>query len=796
MVKEKLVFHTNTSGTKKKPQQQQQSTQQSKKTTVKSEPSQGQNGNVLHKNVEQVKPLSISQNDEVVVSESLPTAEDPIKIEQVEGPNTLLRNLVRNLKKKSIKYKKLEEDIKTEMEFNSSNMKKKSKKSKGDGALLTKEEEEQQKQEENKRQQEAQRRQQQLIDTLACVETAQSSLDMLETLQASFTKYYQEKENTIKKLEENVNALTKELNRKTKQLDEQTNTLRELDTQLMVKSNQNTKLDKETNELKSTIQQLEQQLSTFKSIQIGHLTQINELKQQLSADSNQRDQQLQQQSQKTAQLERSLHDNQIQLQQIRQQLQLKEAEANAYLLEQQKKSAELIELQKTLKERDTAIKDTQSRHKEEIDQIKRAKEEELTNKQLELSRCMQQLITARDHAKYLEQERNNAQAEKDRLQQMFQRQQQEFEYKITELTQKVNDQPPIFPVKFEEDILLEIAMRSELSKDEVKLKRLIKLVQVIDFFDLAKPDGLDVRNMFLSDQAALRREGKHVLIASNTDLEAFDHFSRSIRGAQQNIPNREVALIDGVRKLQKLLSNSNEECGIQGVTYQTLSEQITELGSSNVYLTGRTLYPYRDDDTAFSSFTNAAIKTVPNISTQKTDVEPTYVITSASPSKKQHEANNAIEPPQQENNREHTSYDFNLRYNVQVTPSISTSGTSTEQPQPQQASPKQHIVGFGSWTSSSSIKQPSRSWADESIHSGTMEQTLEKVEEDSSKNYQPRKQYRGPRRGKGSSTSNRGGNTDRGSFRGGFRGRGSRKSYVQQQSNDTSSISNDAPKEI
>jgi hypothetical protein len=71
-------------------------------------------------------------------------------------------------------------------------MKKKSKKSKGDGALLTNEEEEQQKQEENKRQQEAQRRQQQLIDTLACVETAQSSLDMLETLQASFTKYYQE----------------------------------------------------------------------------------------------------------------------------------------------------------------------------------------------------------------------------------------------------------------------------------------------------------------------------------------------------------------------------------------------------------------------------------------------------------------------------------------------------------------------------------------------------------------------------------------------------------------------------
>lgn len=71
--------------------------------------------------------------------------------------------------------------------------KKKTKKMKQENDTpLSKEEEEQQKQEEIKRQQEQQKRQQQLSETLACVETAQSTLEMLEMLQASFSKFYQD----------------------------------------------------------------------------------------------------------------------------------------------------------------------------------------------------------------------------------------------------------------------------------------------------------------------------------------------------------------------------------------------------------------------------------------------------------------------------------------------------------------------------------------------------------------------------------------------------------------------------
>jgi hypothetical protein len=77
------------------------------------------------------------------------------------------------------------------MEFNLGNLKKKTKKSKTD-VPLNKEEEEQQKQEELKRQQDQQKRQQQLIETLSCIETTQSTLDMLENLQLSFARFHQD----------------------------------------------------------------------------------------------------------------------------------------------------------------------------------------------------------------------------------------------------------------------------------------------------------------------------------------------------------------------------------------------------------------------------------------------------------------------------------------------------------------------------------------------------------------------------------------------------------------------------
>jgi HD-GYP domain-containing protein (c-di-GMP phosphodiesterase class II) len=539
---------------------------------------------------------------------------------------------------------------------------------------------------------------------------------------------------------------------------------------------------------------LEQQLASFKSHQIGHLTQIDELRKQLATEQNQRNQILQQQNIKSSNLERTMQDTQVQLQQARQKLQIKEAEVNVYQRDLQKKQAEIQELQQAVKNREESISESQSKLKEEFEQFKRSKDEEINSKQIEISHYKNQFVSAREQAKSLEQERNKLLVDMERMQQIFQRQQQELEFQNAELKQKVQDQPPFFPVKFEEDILLEIAMRSELSKDELKLKRLIKLVQVIDFFDLSKPDGQDVRNMFLSDQGAQRREGKQVLIATSTDLEAFDHFSRAIRGSQQNISNREVALIDGVRKLQKLLSNSNEEV-IPGISYQSLSEQISELGSSTVYLTGRTQYPFRDDDTAFLTFTNTSIKSVPSsLNTHKADVEPTYVITSASPSKKRHEGSSIIEYQEK-----HTSYsnDFNLKYNVTV-PALPSAASGATTEKDLKGSPQR---GVNSWSS----KQTRTSWAEESVPdtTSTTSTPTDSIQDNSQtldtspvkNNYQPRKQYRGPRRGKGSvnrggGSAERGtfrGGSERGNFRGGFRGK-ARKPYTQN--NDVSSANN------
>jgi hypothetical protein len=505
--------------------------------------------------------------------------------------------------------------------------------------------------------------------------------------------------------------------------------------------------DKEAAHYRDANQILEAQLVSYKTMQLEHLTQINELKEQLTNSTSHVQSQLNSTIQQKNQQEKHLRDVQHQLEQARSTLHLKDAELNGRYRELDRRQNEIKELQKLIASHEEHINTHQTKHKDELEHFKRTKEEEHSQKQKEVSHYKQQYQNALDTIQSLEQERLKLHQDAERMKQHFQHQQQDSEFQIAELKQKLQDQPPFFPVKFEEDILLEIAMRSELSKDEIKLKRLIKIIQIIDFFDLSKPDGVDIRNMFISDQAAQRREGKQVLIGSTIDLEAFDHFSRAIRGSQQNISNREHALIDGVRRLQKLLSNSNEEA-IPGVTYQVLSDQISELGSSNVYLTGRTEYPYRDNDSAFLNF-NPTITIVP--STQKNELETTYVITSVSPNVQ--ETNVEAQPEKQ-----HKSYsnDFNLTYNVTV-PALPNVKPETKPTQQQQR-------GYNNWNK----QQPRSSWAEESTE-GTEENS--ETSDASPKSY-PRKQYRGPKRGRGNSstTQNRGGGSERGTFRNAFRG--------------------------
>jgi hypothetical protein len=161
---------------------------------------------------------------------------------------------------------------------------------------------------------------------------------------------------------------------------------------------------------------------------------------------------------------------------------------------------------------------------------------------------------------------------------------------IQELEQKLQDQPPlIVPVKFEEDILNDIARQSQ--PNNQILQDAVKILQIIDYFDSSKPDGWDLRSMFISDQICLRKDGRQTMFGSFDEFDAFDHLSRVVRGSQQISQSRETAVVDAVVAIQKLLSLSSEEI-IPGITYKVLNDQINELQSSNLYLTGRTLYPY------------------------------------------------------------------------------------------------------------------------------------------------------------------------------------------------------------
>lgn len=167
---------------------------------------------------------------------------------------------------------------------------------------------------------------------------------------------------------------------------------------------------------------------------------------------------------------------------------------------------------------------------------------------------------------------------------------------VQDLEHKLREQPPIFvPVKFEEDILDEVARQREISTHALVLKDVVKLIQVVDYFDISKPDGMDVRHMFISDQIGLRRDGKFTMFNSLHDFDAFDHMCRVLRGSQQSTQSRESAVSDAVTMIQRLLARHHDEI-TPGTTFKQLDGQIVELLTSNIYLTGRTLYPYNGPD--------------------------------------------------------------------------------------------------------------------------------------------------------------------------------------------------------
>lgn len=191
--------------------------------------------------------------------------------------------------------------------------------------------------------------------------------------------------------------------------------------------------------------------------------------------------------------------------------------------------------------------------------------------------------------------------------------------KVQELEKKLNEQqaPMFVPVKFESDILHEMASRrrnefnnhqhhhhhqsnhinhnNNNNNSNNMLLDVVKLIQVTHFFDTSKPDGMEMRRMFISDQNGLRADRKFTLLNSLNDFGAFDHMCAVLKGSSsgQQRPNqlRVSAISESANMIHKILSRHGDEI-IPGVTFKVLEEQIVELQTSNVFLTGRTLYPY------------------------------------------------------------------------------------------------------------------------------------------------------------------------------------------------------------
>lgn len=122
------------------------------------------------------------------------------------------------------------------------------------------------------------------------------------------------------------------------------------------------------------------------------------------------------------------------------------------------------------------------------------------------------------------------------------------------------------------------------------IQRVINIIHIIEKFDITKPEGLNLRLKFISDQLNQKRPGidSASSIFSLKDFEAFDYFSRIVKGDFAESSN---ASSISFKEIEKLLNESNDEIYNQ-ITYKMLYKQFHELGTSTVSVLRQSLFPF------------------------------------------------------------------------------------------------------------------------------------------------------------------------------------------------------------
>jgi len=112
--------------------------------------------------------------------------------------------------------------------------------------------------------------------------------------------------------------------------------------------------------------------------------------------------------------------------------------------------------------------------------------------------------------------------------------------------------------------------------EKPQIQPLIKLLQVCDFFDKSRPEGIESRKSFLSYQENQRvQEGKVNLVHSESDIDSFFQLSHLI---QSYAVRGDVA----VEHATKLIGESEDEV-FSGKTYKDLWLQTVEVISSPIF---------------------------------------------------------------------------------------------------------------------------------------------------------------------------------------------------------------------
>jgi hypothetical protein len=623
MVKEKLIFNNNnqsnggkTQKKKTQPVHNKQHQQEDKKPKNETTTEKQKQGSVREENKEQttatetaaVVPSKTTTNDHdhhTVTSDHggngtspRPSSDRESSIVDEDAAAAAAHELalvkqVGQLINKIKKYKQLEEDIQTELDILQVEIKTVSKKQqqqqkKKDLSIEEKEELDKRERELN----EQKKRQKRLQDIIDFLRTTQTSLESLNSMASNVSKVLQRRENAAKSTGEKIRDMEKEVSRKEKRIAEQEREINELRSLSDLHNG-------EVNDLKKQIKIQEEKLSDYEQ-QIHRLSKqlsgFDALKEQVNTEIRKNRELNQQHEHFVQQLQRELRAKQEMIDRCTFVEQQKNAVIMNHVNDLRQKSAQLLEIEAKLREQTIAFNKAQ----EELARMKSLMEN--SEKQLDELRLRYEssLADLKNQSKHAE----NLTAQLDELRQRYQQLQHSLQIAennarrhfahVQELEKKLQEQPPIIvPVKFEEDVLSELARQRSPQQSSSLLKDIIKLIQVVDYFDLSKPDGMDMRDMFLSDQIGLRRDGKHTMFASFSEFDAFDHFCRIVRGKQQQPQSRESAIADAVVTIQKLLAQSKEEI-IPGVSYEKLNRQLIELQSSNLYLTGRTLYPYNN----------------------------------------------------------------------------------------------------------------------------------------------------------------------------------------------------------